>query len=328
MTEELELRPLRVSDEEGLVAAWNDVFQGQREARSLEHLHWEIRGNPLGGRSRRVVVASRHERVVAHGAGRPARTWINGREHVFTHVGDVFVRPEERRGLAREGVALRTVRELLARCRDEGDALVYGWPIPAHARLGRQTLGYEKVLSQLVLAQPLGRPRALSEDVHLIHDFGEDARWLWERCAADWGASTVRDEAWLRWRYRSRPGVRYTSLGVTDDTGLLRGLCVLAPSAFLGSSIRPIADWLVPSEEVEVGQALLWAAESVAREQNAEGLALFLPAWSPWFATLQAQGWRVHPTELELYMRPFHPRFDAAFLREQWWYQLGDGDLV
>jgi hypothetical protein len=333
LTGAVEVRTLRASDEGPLIEAWNSVFAGAGKARSLDWVRWSTRvllaPGKLATTLRRIVVARTSAEVVAAAVGIPAPTWIDGREHVFTHVGDVFVRPAARRGLAREGLALRTVRALLEVCEQEGgDALVYGWPIRAHARLGRRLLGYEKVMGQVVLGRALGAREVAAPEVLRVEDYGRAATWLWERCASRWPGSTCRDAAWLRWRYLQRPDVHYDGLVLPGEDETWRGLCVLAPGGFLGEDVGLIADWLVPEDDLEAADVLTSAAAAHAARRGARALGVILPAWSPWFSYFQELGWRVHPSELELHFRPFHARFDAAFLRDGWWYQLGDGDLV
>ena len=57
-------------------------------------------------------------------------------------------------------------------------------------------------------------------------------------------------------------------------------------------------------------------------------LVTLFPEWSPWFAHFQERGFLVHPTDYALVARNFDPRFDVHWLREHWWYQLSDSDLV
>ena len=151
---------------------------------------------------------------------------------------------------------------------------------------------------------------------------------MYERCAAGFGASTVRDERWMNWRYVERPDADYLRLGVRDGDGTLRGLLVGRVLDHGGRTVGLVADWLVPAQESEVGEALLAAFEDRAARAGAEALALWIPEWSPWFTCLQDSGFRVVPTDWDLVTRSFRRGMDASFLRESWWLQPGDSDLV
>ena len=85
---------------------------------------------------------------------------------------------------------------------------------------------------------------------------------------------------------------------------------------------------LVPPEEPEVGDLLLrGACAALVADGAAVAVALF-PEWSPWFATFQDRGFLVHAGEYNAVARSFDPRFDSTWLRDHWWYQPSDTDLV
>jgi hypothetical protein len=273
------------------------------------------------------MIALRDGRVVAHIGGLRSRTWIDGAERTFTQVVDAFTLPESTAGLARGKLFVRTAEAYFARC-DERDELTYGWPTPEHARLGARTLGYQRVRGEVLLATELRRGASRACSAERITSFDANARWLWERCASEWGASTIRDERWLSWRYLERPRSRYVLLGLRDANANLAALAVLAPPSFLGPEVWLVVDWLVPSGEQALGRELLECIETAAEDHGARGVATLLPAWSPWFQRFQEAGWRAHESRLELYCRGFARRLDALFLDRSWWFQLSDSDLV
>ena len=89
-----------------------------------------------------------------------------------------------------------------------------------------------------------------------------------------------------------------------------------------------IAEWLVPPDEPEVGDLLRRAVCARARHDGADGVAVILPEWSRWFALFQEEHWWVYPTDYVMRARPFHRAVRPEWLRDHWWYQLTETDLV
>jgi hypothetical protein len=278
------------------------------------------------------MLAVREGTVLAQYAALPSRVWIDGEAFVFGQVVDTLVRRSLREGLGGSRLLLRTA-DVFFEAHGGPDAVFYGWPVGHHQRLGERRLGYEATRPQLALVRGLDRgldrgAAPPSTGVTRLARFDEQVRWLYERCAPEFGASTVRDERWMNWRYVERPDTNYLRLGVRDEDSTLRGLLVGRVLDHGGRNVGLVADWLVPPQELEVGQALLAAFEDDVVRAGAEALALWIPEWSPWFLGLQRQGFRVLPTDWDLVTRSFRRGLDASFLREGWWLQPGDSDLV
>jgi L-amino acid N-acyltransferase YncA len=321
------IREVRDGDEESLLETFNAVFSDAAAPRTRAQWDWAFARNPAG---KRAFVAEHAGRVVAQYAALPSRVWIDGAEHVFAQIVDSMVHPSHRTGLKRPGLFVRTAEAFFAEYGGpERDWIHYGWPIDEAWRVGQRLLGYELVRPQLVLARevaPRGA-RKLPEHAFDIERFDEQVRWLWDRCASEYGASTLRDAEYMNWRFVDRPNVRYERIGVEVD-GVLRGCAVMRCGDWPVAGAAVVADWLVPQSEVEVGDALLAALESRARECGARQLIAAAPEWHAWFAHFQERAFTVHATAYPLAARSFHPRFDALWLRDHWWYQLGDSDLV
>jgi len=318
-----EIRAFEHGDEAAVLDAYRDAFGHARDAAAWR---WAFLHHPLG---QRVMLAVRGETVLAQYAALPCPVWIDGQAHVFGQVVDTLVRRSLRAGLGGSRLLVRTA-EAFFETHGGPDAVFYGWPVGRHQRLGERCLGYETTRCQLALVRGLDRaavPRSPGGVTQLAR-FDEQVRWLYERCAADFGASTVRDERWMNWRYVERPDVDYVRLAVHDADGTLRGLLVGRVLDHGGRSVGLVADWLVPPREAAVGEALLAAFDDHATRAGAEASVLWIPEWSPWFCSLQDAGFRVVATDWDLVTRSFRRRLDAAFLRESWWLQPGDSDLV
>jgi hypothetical protein len=322
------LRPWLPGDEVSLLECFEAAFRTPHGApaprRSRAEWAWAFLDNPAG---RRVFLALAGERVVAQYAALPQRVWIGGEERVFAQVVDSMVHPEQRGG----GLFVRTARAFFEEYggRDR-DLVHYGWPVGRALEIGQRALGYDVLRAQDLLAAELSPADAgpLPEGAALLADFDRQARWLYDRCCGDWGASGVRDAEYLEWRYARHPRHRYEALGVRDGEGQLRGLAVLRVADWIRPDLGLVVEWLVPPGEPEAGELLLAGARAHLARRGASALVALLPEWSAWFATFQEWGLRVHPSPYVTVARSFHPRYDTLWLRDHWWYQLGDSDLV
>ena len=279
-------------------------------------------------------MALRGERVVAHYGAWPARFWIGGRERVCGQISDLFAVADEGAGVSRATAATRAARaffEHYARGSaddPDGDALYFGWPVERALRHGERHLEYEVLRPLQWLARPLRERPGDAGGADVLERFDEHARFLWERCADELRHSAIRDAARLTWRYLAHPTRRYLPLGVRDSGGTLRGLAVLCRDPSPEPGVSVVAEWLVPADERDVALRLLAALERHAAADGAHALATSVPPWSPWFALLQEQGFRVHPSSWVTVVRSFDRALDLETLRRTLWTVPGDGDLV
>ena len=328
-----EIRALRPGDELSLLETFNRVFGADDpdfEPRTLEHWRWAFERNPAG---QRVFIALHGGEVVAQYAALPLRMWVNGEQRIFAQIVDSMVHPAHRARSQRPGLFVETARAFFD-CFGgaQKDLVHFGWPNARALRLGERELQYGTVRTQLALVlEPdtaaLAVQASKLEAVEL-HSFDQQAKWLWDRCADSQRVSAIRDAAYWNWRFVEHPRQRYTLHGVRDAAGILRGVCISRRASFARAQLWCIADWLVPPEEAAVGEALLAATARAARAQGARPIAAIVPEWSPWFSWFQARGFLAHPTGYRTIARSFHPRTSLDWLRWNWWYQLGDSDLV
>lgn len=322
----IEVRELLPEDEAAALAALNAFCHTRGAAapeRSRAGWDWAYRGNPAG---RRAWLALDEGRVVAHFAALPHAVWLDGREARFGEIVDAFVEHGRRRGLQREGLFARTGRALMhAHGGAEGELFYYGWPTPAEWRMGSGLLDYEVVRTQTVLTREPGEgPAKPPAEVEELERFDHQARWLWDRCCVGWGASAIRDEAFLNWRFVDRPEHAYRLFGVRDAEGILRGFAAYRHGDWLEPNTALVCDWLVPPEEPEVGELLLRAVLARARADRAATVTTLLVDWTPWFDTFQRRGFLVVDSDRFLFGVHFARKFDDLWLRDHWWYTLAD----
>lgn len=324
-----DIRPFEDRDLESLLETWNTVFDkdAQRGGLTREEWEWKFPKNPAG---MRVWVATKDDRVVAQYAAMPHLTWLSGRETHFSEIVDSMVHPDHRGGLKRPGLFVNLAEPMLDSIGGaDKDMVCYGWPIPAAWRIGSRFLKYELVRTQSLLGRELpAGATVLPDGVEEIERFDHQARWLWERCCGVWGASTIRDDVFLNWRFLDHPTRTYRVIGTRDSEGILRGYAVVMINPWLMPGMAVIVDWLVPPEELEVGRALLQGVYAIAREGGAHGVTAILPEWSRWYDLLQLEGFLVHDFLLMLVARPYTRKFDTLWLRSNWWTTLADSDLV
>lgn len=324
-----EIRPFEDRDLPSLLATWNVVFADDASRANLteEAWSWKFRANPAG---MRVWVATAGDEVVGQYAAMPHRVWLSGRETTFSEIVDSMVHPDHRGGLKRPGLFVNVAEPMLdAIGGPDRDLVCYGWPIHAAWRIGHRFLKYELVRTQSLLGCAVkGGSTELPAGVERIERFDHQARWLWERCCGVWGASTIRDDAFLNWRFLDHPTRSYHVLGVRDGEGVLRGFTAVHTGSWLMPAQAVLVDWLVPPDEPEVGDLLLEGARAVARAAGCQALTTVLPEWSDWYALLQDQGFLVFDSDLILVGRPYSRKFDTLWLRANWWTTLGDSDQV
>jgi len=282
---------------------------------------WRHARNPHGAR---VFLAREDGRIVGQHALVPHAGWI-GRPVVFAENVGSFA-PRAGGGLARDALYARLGRAAAeAYGQPGGDLVHYGYVSGAEWRIVNGLLDGEVVRNQTALVRVLtDGPRELAPGVERFARFDHQAKWLCDRAAGVLPAFTIRDEAFLNWRFVERPGVAYELLGVRDAEGILRGYVALARADFGGRRALWLVDFLVPPAELEVAGALLAAAEARARALGERELATCVPEWSPWFELLQRAGFLVLPLDCFLYARPFARKFDEVWLRDHWWVTLAD----
>lgn len=327
-----EIRSYRPGDEELILEAWNRHLGGSLGPRGLDDWNWVHRANPAGGEpGPRIALALHGGRVVAHYASQPTRVITDGEEHVFSQVVDAFADPDHASAGGEAGLLVETARRMLAEsCGPNLDLVAYHWPEEGLWEASKAHLRFEMVRMQTVLARDVAPLRLAPEacEIGPLTELGEEVRWLYDRCAGEWGASGLRDAAYLDWRFVQNPRRDYALLGARDREGLLRGYAVHRPGDWPGPGATWLVDWLVPAGEEEVGRALLAALLAHGRAAGSPRLLAMFPEWSPWFQRFQEWGFQVHATHLVMAARKTHPRHEMYWLRDHWWYQPADLELV
>lgn len=326
------IRPFKPGDEHQILTLFKKVFGADR---SLEHWRWKFQDNPAGCNI--YVAVSEGGEIVGHYAAIPAIVARGNERYVFSQVVDVMVDPEFRRGLKKQGIFARVMKGMeTAYGVPDRVAVGYGFPTPEHFQIGQRLVGYNALHPVLKLTKGLasGRSRSgrllgmlwnLSLKVHQVERFDPLVDQFWERCRHELPLAIVRDARYLNWRYAGHPDVSYRLL-IAARRGEVVGVAVLR-IGWLGQSIAALVDWLVPEGAPGVAEALLDRGESLAGEAGMEEIQAWFPSYSAPFRLLLSRGYRSEPTLYSLVCRTYTSSLPLEWLRDHWYYTMGDSDI-
>lgn len=334
--EDFTIRPYQVGDERAILDSFNHVFRevnGEGYVdREIEFWRWEFMENPLGYRI--WVAMTPDGTVAAHYGGVPYSMATSLGDLVFTHIVDSYSHPAYRR-MRKPGLFVQTGQVWLEECRQKGDATAYGYPVVAAQRVGSRFLGYAPIrvvdyLCRDLQLTPLQVPAAVT--VERVSSPSAEVDELFEAMAGEKACLARRNAAYLRWRYVQIPGDDYEIWEVRRG-GVLCGVVVLRPVHELIPGACTIADWLAAEGDHEAVGAMLALADTRGRELGRDRvMAVFAPD-SAESAALYRAGFALEPSDSYLERRlnhiPMdHPHVTTEWLSENWWYTLGDSDLV
>jgi hypothetical protein len=247
---------------------------------------------------------------------------------------DSFCDPGVRGGLARAGLFVQAGRPYADRHGFDGqgeDRLMYGLPVPAAWRVGRDQLQYSMLSPLWRLEGEAVTLGGLETDSDVCVEAGDrvpdgvDA--LFEDAAAGRAARVIKDRRHLAWRYDARPEGEYLWLRALRNQELV-GWMVLAQGAVEGQTALWIMDALVGCGDDGARRALMAAAGRQARDRGLDTLAcIATDACQEWDA-LQRLGLRVVHSGYSFAGRSYEPRRPVAWWAEHLSLALGDTDLL
>ncbi|MCA8949968.1 MAG: GNAT family N-acetyltransferase [Planctomycetes bacterium] len=330
------LKEYEAGDETAILSSFNRIFGALFrgfEPRSLEYWRWQYLANPSG---RHLVSAFTPDgTVVAHHGFILQRLRTGSGLRRCGQVVDTMVDPAHRRGLQRTSLSALLSNRFVAHFGGEAaDKVAFFWgaPIRVAMRVGESQGSYEVVRTQQKLVAPLAASAgdSGSGDVAIepIATFGDEFDALFERLAPGYDVIAVRDAAQLNWRYRDRPGGDYR-IAAARRGGLLVGYAVFSAGHFDGRDNQGrICDLFVGLQDEDARRALLAWLHREGAAAGVEQLAAILPDSCPEWHLLQEHGFRARPTGYPIVSWTCARRFDPEWLRWNWFYSLGDTDLV
>ncbi len=337
---------LRDEDAPAIAAHYREVFgDGLAEGR-CRRFDWQYRENPHQQGSPEIWVARQHGNVLGQYASMPVRLAWGGREVRSSWGMDVFLR-EEARGL---GLGAR----LFTAWSDHVEvALGLGLTPSSYGlfqKLRYQDVGpvpfFVKVLDPFAVARRrLGALLALpgglalsvglalrgnrlrpAADVTVTAAGTPGPEWdaLWEARRGDYAMCVRRDAAYLDWKYRRAPHVRY-DLQEARRGGVLVGFAVTRVGEHQGTRLGWLID-LFAGADTGVIDALLahtLAQFRAAQVVRAQAFAMYQPVQG----ALRRAGFLAQPSPMQFCVRARVPS-DAVFAdRGRWQVMFGDSDM-
>jgi hypothetical protein len=210
--------------------------------------------------------------------------------------------------------------------------MAWGFPEPAVQRLGLGLMRWTHLRDVVVLVRqvdggPAAAPaRGLSVAPAARLDAGADE--LWQACAAGIATGTVRDRAYLNWRYADHPDVAYTLLEARQDAGgRLRGLAVVRPGGW-SPDVLSLMDWLVPEGDDDAEQALVRAVFDAAARLRRSFVCGWFAGNPPEARRLQQRhGFFMQSTPYQVSTLLRGPAPARAALQASWRQTMGDIDF-
>jgi hypothetical protein len=332
----LRIRPWQPGDDEAIVRCYNAVFPDPARgiaARSLEHWQWQFRSGPVD-RMLHMLAVHDDGSVAGIYAGVPMRIWCQGTQRLAAQGVDFCVRPEWRRHGGEPGMFVRLGRRYIDDWHGTGNdqiAFTYGLPVPAWKN-GSRHLGWLNIRDFDATFRELGSdaaPRPVPGDLAVgeVPRIGADVDELFARVRPRLGLASVRDRLWFDWRYAARPDGAYRQLECRErQSGRLRGVAVYGVGNLLRRHTSYLVDWLQDEDDHDAMVAMIGACEAFARQ---DGTGMLCSTWNhvdPRFLAMQELGYRVRGTPWFVVLAT--PCFDTFFFREQWYFTLGDFDLM
>ena len=321
-------------DEHAILETFNRVFAEMDPGftpRSMETWRWLYLKNPSGWRI--YIAITDDGQVISQYAGVRQRMWLEGQPAYFSQAIDSMTDPAFRRGLKRPGFFVLTGYPYAANYGGpppDHDVIMWGLPLPAAWRMGKNFLDYEFVRTQGKLVAELERvslPAVPGVELEECERFPEEIVSLSDRAKEEHGAIAVRDKAQLDWRFPDNPNHDY-AIALARVDGELAGYAVYRTGVYDREETGLCCDWLVPGGNEAAGQALRAWLLGRARADGAAKLTAVFPDTAREWLEFQRAGFRVEPTTYFPVGRNYVPKYRMPWLYRNWYYTLGDSDIV
>ncbi len=328
-----EIRPYRDGDGPKIIASFRRVFPST--TRTYAEWEWQFALNPAGIRIHLAVASD--GTVLAQFAGMPRRVSVRGETRVFTEMVDSFVTPEGRAGLRRPTLFARTVNRYVARHGNpSGDTLMYGIPNEPAFRIGNRFLGYVPIFNvdgimgrcsdASSVAEVLGGLRLEEVTAWPLH---VDA--LWMTVMAQHDVITIRDHAYLTWRWVRRPHNVYRRYLLKESNGELAGLFVLLHRWNHREGDPPVtvvAEWMADRTRPAC-RVLPELIRALGREAGADHVRFHFRPNSPEALHLSEFGYEIEPSGRTLVGGTYDSKLVPLHrLSHGWSITPGDFDIV
>lgn len=342
------IRDYRAEDADATASLWRRCFG---DAAGGQTVDWLFRSGPAGEAPRSVIELD--GRLIAHAGVAPLRFRLHGHDVVGGYSVGAMTDPDYRG----RGLFVKVGRHLYERLEREGFAFVAGFSNQQSHRLMTTRLGRTAVrpfpwcvrvlrpiaAARALLAGPAPGPQeaptpapVASGAVRIEPCAADDPRLddLWDRAAGAVRLGAIRDTAFARWRFATRPDAGYGSW-LALRAGLPVAWAVHRDLTMRGLRARFLVDWLVAPGAGEAARILLTELERTGRGAGVVLLSALLPGAGPARDALRAAGfWRVperlHPQIIRFSVRGFgrHAAMGELFDPAAWYLTWSDTDVV
>ncbi|MFH1998966.1 MAG: hypothetical protein ABIK28_04750 [Planctomycetota bacterium] len=336
-----EIRQYCPGDEIEILKTFNNVFAADHphySPRTQEQWNWEFRDNPAGNQ---IVLAFDEEgRVICQYCCLPY--FVNVRnEKVVSGLGvDSFVDPSFRQGLKKEGVFLRVARHYFKEIAvPHITAFGYGFPNDKAYRIGVKMLKYHEIrkpqttifrnLWEYANDDDVGGTAAVSGGVRIEEIEKFDARFddFWSHLMPSFPMAGWRDAEYLNWRYKGCHWIPYRAFAAFDAGGTVRGFCVVRPD-WQSHPMLAVTEILTDPGDDGTFAELLRHITRFARENRQQRIEFWFAETSKPFAMACRMGFKTEPSPFNLVGRFYRDDLDLDYARENWYYTLGDMDIL
>jgi GNAT superfamily N-acetyltransferase len=336
-------------DGEALSDLWGRVFGAAGGGQTVD---WLFRSGPAGNALRAVMEVG--GRIVAHAGVAPIRFMLGGQEVRGAYSIGAMTDPE----MQGRGYFVRLGHYLYKRLEEEGFAFVAGFSNWNSYRLmtgplGRVSVGPfpwgVRVLKPFSLMRSALGSRA-AEWPHRVASFTtyeedgvtvsaadlDDPRidTVWSRAKPSVSLGGVRDAAFARWRFASRPDSGYRLL-VAERAGVPAAYLAARPRYLHGIRASFLVDFVLADGEEAAGRVLLRSLAKTARTEGAEILSALLPGSGSARRVLRRAGFlrvpeRLHPQLVRFSVRALGRYAGHPTLMDpsSWFLSWADTDVV
>lgn len=345
-------RDYRAEDAEAVRGLWSRCFGNPAGGQTVD---WLFRPGPAGEAPRSVVEVD--GRVVAHAGVAPMRFLLSGEAVRGGYSVGAMTDPE----FQGQGLFVQVGEHLYDRLEREGFAFVAGFsnarshhlmttrlgrtplrPFPWCIRILRPVAAARSLLLRSAQNQASAEPpeskRTRTESGGLVIEPCEaaDGRLdqLWQRAGQAIRIGGVRDAAFARWRFSTRPDARYETW-LALRSGEPVAWAVHRDLGLRGVRARFLVDWLVAPGDPRDAGTLLRAIEGDARRRGVALMSALMPGDGPGAESLGRAGYRrvperLHPQKIRFSVRGFGRHRGLPLLVDlaAWYLAWSDTDVV
>ena len=339
LMEPFEVRRYQPGDEEGILALFNRVVQGDDPdyaPRTMATWRHRYIDNPMGYQV--LVATDAQGEIIGNYSAMEMHCSVRGEKRRCAQAVDTVVDRAWRGALSKTSVFVTLGRRYLKEfCRPEGDGgneYAYGLPNNQAFGAGTRILGYKPVHCPMPtqvmqideawvegLQKEAGQVTVTEDDWTCLDEVGQ----LFLKHLDEVPLGLWRDSTYLAWRYRDWPDVRYRLLLAKRD-GVLVGALIFSLGWF-GQPLVPLMDWIGPGADEEMMAAVLAEVGKITLAEGGARLETWVTPNMPQLATLRRFGFVPEKSPFNLCIMVYARDFDLDWSKSRWFFTMGDSDI-